>query len=188
MSQEIIGGVRREWMYSAATAVQRAAGRLTFQDSESIDARSLLASTIPEPVNEIERCVLEGLIARAERAIRHVTPSIESPLVTSVAERAAALLRQRYCEAWTMQRLAQTLGSNRCTLTSEFRRMFGVGVHQFLVEVRLEAAEQRLLTSRDKVESIAQEVGFGTRKTLYDAYRRVRGKPLNVVRRQSRVR
>jgi len=100
---------------------------------------------------------------------RHLTGS------DTVAARAAALLRARYAEPWSLERLARALHSNRCTLTSEFRRTFGISVHQFLVVERVTAAQRRLAASDDKLETIAQDVGFGSRKTLYDAYRRVTG-------------
>lgn len=171
-----VEGVRPEWMHAAASAAQRMAGRLLTDQPARIEVRVLLHSSIPAPASQIEAFILDGLIARAEReaaravpAGRHLTGS------DTVAARAAALLRARYAEPWSLERLARALHSNRCTLTSEFRRTFGISVHQFLVVERVTAAQRRLAASDDKLETIAQDVGFGSRKTLYDAYRRVTG-------------
>jgi AraC-like DNA-binding protein len=170
-------GVRREWMYAVACAAQRLAGRILVDSDRDFDIRRALIDSAPRPATAIERHVLEGLIAKAAHEMQqrwahrdHVRPEL--------ASRAASLLGRSYAEPWTIPRLARALGTNRFSLTTEFYRAFGMGVHEYLVRVRVKAVDERLRDGCDKLETIAGDVGFRSRKTLYDAYRRVTGAAL----------
>jgi AraC-like DNA-binding protein len=170
-------------MYEAACAAQRLAGSIFDASSpHAINPRDALLASIPPPTSAIESHILEGLIARA--AIEAHQSVIRQAAPVSLAARGAELLRQRYAERWTIESLARALGTNRCTLTSEFRAAFGVGVHRYLVGVRVRAAQDRLGPNGDKIETIAREIGFAGRKALYTAYKRVTGHALSEDRRQ----
>ena len=172
-------GIRREWMYDATTAVQRLVGAIVFRELDGgKDVRALLTLAIPPPTNDIERLILDGLIARAQR--QPVGGLGWASSVEPLAARAAQLLSERFAEPWTIHRLARYFATNRFTLTTEFRATFGVGVHRYLVRIRIDVAEQRLRSGPEKGEALARDVGFQSRKTLYAAYRRVTGKSLKL--------
>jgi AraC-like DNA-binding protein len=178
-------GVRREWMFNAITQVQSLVCQVALADDRSIiDIRASLCAKIPCPDNVIERYVLEGLIATTEqeflkRSRRSSVAFSPEPL----AERAARILRERLAEPWTIPRLARELGTNRFTLTTEFHAAFGMGVHEHLVRIRVQAAEERF-DAGEKTESAAHDVGFRSKTTLYQAYRRVMGRRLRLKRRR----
>lgn len=166
--------VRSEWMYRAATVAQGVACRIlsnAIDTSECVRAEILHA--IDPPLTDVELYVLEGFIARAERefeiARKRLTPTDTG---STVARRAAAILRERYAERWTLERLARELATNRYDLTRGFKAEFGIGVHRYLVNRRLQAAEDRIRAG-EKVEAAALDVGFRSRKTFYDARRRL---------------
>jgi AraC-like DNA-binding protein len=179
-----VRGIRRDWMFEAARESQLLAGRIAADRSSPspIEVRSSLCASLSEPANDLERYVLEGLIARALYELnQRPSRAFGDTTVDRVPARASSVLRHRFSEHWTIGRLAHELVTNRLRLTTEFKAAFGVGVHRYLIECRINAAEE-LLGKGEKVESASKEVGFHSKKTLYDAYKRVRGKPLRVSR------
>ena len=173
-------GVRRDWMYATACAAQRLAGEILASTIPLLDVRHALVSSVPPPVNAIESCVLEAFVARAERETQHLQS--RSDRSVSVARRAAALLRERYSESWTLPDLARTLGTNRFTLTTDFHATFGMSIHRHLVAIRVREASRRMDSGKHNLDTIAHDVGFRSRKTLYDAYKRVTGSALTYKR------
>src|SRR5262249_61862907 len=114
-----VSGVRPEWMYEAACAAQRLAGSIWMDAEQAIDVRRTLVARTPPPVSAIEKQVLEGLIARAEIERRKHIVVERSPSM-SIAQRASAVLGERFTEHWTIPRLARALGTNRFALTTGF--------------------------------------------------------------------
>jgi len=174
------GGVRPNWMSSAARESQLLAGSLALSDAPHlIDVRAILSNSIPPVANELERHLLEAFIARAQQELERMSSNAAALCDPTLAGRAAQILRDRYPEQWTIQRLARELATNRFDLTTEFKRRFDVGVHEYLVRLRV-ARAQDLLCGDSKVESVAHDVGFRSKKTLYDAHRRVTGHSLRM--------
>jgi AraC-like DNA-binding protein len=162
-------------MYQAAKESQLVAGTIAFAGVTSpLEIRLVLTRAIPEPRNLLERYVLEGLIALALQECHRRTSQASASNTDTLASRAASLLRDRFAEPWTIGRLAHELGTNRFRLTSEFKATMGVGIHRYLVRCRVPAAED-CIRAGDKIETAARAVGFRSKKTLYGAYRRVRG-------------
>jgi AraC-like DNA-binding protein len=168
-------GVRSSWIFRAAREAQLLAGRIALDLIPPSDVRAILYNDIPAASNDLERYVLEGLIARSQREIenRSSHPFISRP-TKCLAARAGRILRDRYAEHWTIGLLAHELGTNRLRLTTEFKAQFAVGVHQYLVRCRVEIAE-RLINAGEKIEGTAYAVGFRSKTTLYAAFKRVRG-------------
>ena len=176
-------GIRPAWMYAAAVAAQALVGRITFpQRGSPTDVRAHFAKVVPTPRSDIECWILDGLIARAEHEARRVLAQKDPADSQTVAIRAEHLLRERFAERWTVRRLARELGTNRFKLTHEFKGGFGVGLHRFLICIRLQEAEKRMRASEDKLETIALDVGFGSRRTFYEAYKRVNGRSFDLLR------
>lgn len=171
-------GVRPTWMFYAAREAQILAGRIALRSAPTavdvVDVRSVLCGAIPPVANHVERFVLEGLIAVAQKELTKPSLFSFSPDPNTLVGRAACILRDRYAEHWTISLLVHELGTNRFCLTKAFKSAFGVGLHEYLVECRVEAAEDRIQAG-EKIETTAYAVGFRSKKTLYAAFRRVRG-------------
>lgn len=162
-------------MYAAAVAAQHIVSDIAFPKSDSPpDIRRHLTRVVPPPATELERHVLEGLIARAEREARRLTIPSSPRASETLSMRTERLLAERYAEPWTIARLANELATNHNTLTTDFKNTFGISVHNRLVQYRVRAAESHL-ASGEKLSTIAANVGFRSTKTLYDAFRRVTG-------------
>jgi AraC-like DNA-binding protein len=172
--------VRGEWLFQTVSVVQGIAGALL--DGIAVNVRDALIAAVPAPANVLEALVLDGFIARAQeeqhRQRLHLTDGGERDTASTLAERAAALIIERYAERWTISSIARALGTNRFTLTSSFVTRFGIGIHRYLVAVRVDNAKKRLLTRQDKVDAVARDVGFASRHALYAAHRRIYGTAL----------
>jgi AraC-like DNA-binding protein len=161
-------------MFCAAREAQILAGRVAVSCvPPPVDVRAVLCEAIPPAANDVERYVLEGLIAVGQQALRKSLSRL--PASDTLAGRAASILRDRYAEPWTIPRLVHELATNHFRLTTEFKTAFGVGLHEYLVRCRVQAAEDRIRAG-EKIETTAYGVGFRSKKTLYGAFRRIRGR------------
>jgi AraC-like DNA-binding protein len=93
----------------------------------------------------------------------------------SVAQRAAAVLRTQYAGTWSAKSLARAVGTAPSVLRREFQREYGLGVRRFHSRVRLRVALERIVHGGEKIEPVALEVGFRSKKTLYRVVRELTG-------------
>jgi AraC-like DNA-binding protein len=84
------------------------------------------------------------------------------------AHSAAAVMRSDPLHAWTLKELARRVGLNPARLSAQFERAFGVRPGEYLHLVRVVSAVALFDTSA-KVEAIAMEVGYRSKKDLYGA-------------------
>ena len=85
--------------------------------------------------------------------------------------KAAALIRTDPSAAWTIERLASQLTVGRARLRADFVASFDVKLSSYVQLVRATHA-LRLLRTAAKVESIAWDVGYRSKKDLYAALTR----------------
>jgi AraC family transcriptional regulator len=97
-------------------------------------------------------------------------------------------MRERFFESWSLERLAHQLATNRCRLATEFNEQFGCSPHDYLLAYRVHVAEQRVVETAEKFETTAAEVGFRSKKTLYEAFWRLRRLTPGEVRRRGKAR
>lgn len=92
----------------------------------------------------------------------------------TAAVRAAALIRANPAAAWRLADLAGQSGARPATLRRQFRRRYGMRPAAY---VQLARAARALAACRTvtKVEAIAWEVGYRSKKDLYAAFKRWTG-------------
>ncbi len=71
--------------------------------------------------------------------------------------------------------LAQIAGLAPAALSRRFRRRYGVGLAEHLKRLQVDFAERLLRDSDLTATQIAYRAGFGTRRTFFRAYRRLKG-------------
>jgi AraC-like DNA-binding protein len=81
---------------------------------------------------------------------------------------AAAAIRDAPLRGWTLKELAQRVSFNPVRLSAQFERAFGVRPGEYLHLVRVARAVPLFDTSA-KVEAIAMDVGYRSKKDLYGA-------------------
>jgi AraC-like DNA-binding protein len=95
--------------------------------------------------------------------------------------RAAALMRADPARAWSMATLARHVRVPTLRLRRDFHARFGMRASRYLQLVRAARAVALLGTDR-KVEAVAWEVGYRSKKDLYTALRRWAGGSPSAVR------
>ena len=86
-----------------------------------------------------------------QRVLRYVDENLKNPL--------------------TIDELADVVAISRSTLTSLFRENLGCGVAAEIKRLRIERVKRALTGSDESIQRIALEVGFGSPRTLNDAFR-----------------
>jgi AraC-like DNA-binding protein len=71
--------------------------------------------------------------------------------------------------------IAQSLGVTSAQLSKEFRRLFGANLSDYLKTRQLEYADSLLRETKLTVTKVAYLAGFGTRRTFFRTYRRMKG-------------
>jgi AraC-like DNA-binding protein len=89
----------------------------------------------------------------------------------TAAQQAAALIRSDPGKAWTLLQLANTIGAHHGRLSRQFKRVFGFGPAAYVHLVRVSRAVGLFRTSL-KVEAIARDVGYRSKKDFYAALKR----------------
>jgi len=89
----------------------------------------------------------------------------------TAAQDAAALIRAAPGKAWTLQQLAISSGAPQGRLSRQFKKVFGVSAAVYVHLVRISQAVPLFRTSA-KVEAIARDVGYRSKKDFYAALER----------------
>jgi AraC-like DNA-binding protein len=95
-------------------------------------------------------------VTRSTGALRRALARYEGRL-----RDAHELLSQHYAEQLTLERVSRTVGVNRMALSTGFRELFGITVHDYLQRVRMQRAYE-LLQGQDSpsIKQVAEAVGY----------------------------
>lgn len=151
-----------------------------FQHNCSVEDIMMLArpasARLMAIAREILDCPMTGLArtiflqAKALEALAQVLATLEPPAEHhpqlnrpdhQKIRQAIQLLDQHYAVPWTIARLAREVGINERKLKSGFHQLAQSTVHNYLEEVRLNAAKE-MLEQGDKVIDVALAVGYAT--------------------------
>jgi AraC-like DNA-binding protein len=89
--------------------------------------------------------------------------------------RALRHIDQYYDRPLDLGRLSRIAGCSRSTLTRSFRREFGLTVHDYVVGIRLARAVEAM-TKGEKIESVMLAVGFRSKRTFYQLFKKQFGR------------
>jgi PAS domain S-box-containing protein len=136
-------------------------------------------------ISEVRDESRAGSVIRAALLEDHSPQQVE-PHVARLAENAAQYMREHLAEGIGLTSLSEDLAVSPGYLGRVFKRCVGTTPHQFLIDLRLEAAE-RLLTESDlTVSQIAWRVGFASPSHFVTTFRARTGTtPLGFRRRPS---
>jgi AraC-like DNA-binding protein len=100
--------------------------------------------------------------------------SAERPLRAADLERVREvrrILSEHPEHSPTLAELARKVGTNECSLRSDFRRAFGVTIYEFLRDQRMLLADRMLGDGRWHVAEVAEKVGYQCPSRFSAAYR-----------------
>jgi len=114
-------------------------------------------------------CLLINQLATERRTPRPTSKAHHR--VESRLYEARDLLVRNSGEALTLERISREVGLNRMALTSGFRRVFGMSVHDCLQKVRMERAYELLQDDTYSIARIAETVGYDHSCNFSTAFR-----------------
>ena len=88
---------------------------------------------------------------------------------------AARYISERYMHPITTAEVAMAVGFSPNYLSRKFRRASGMGLHEYLVFIRLHHAAQELLSTQDSITTIAFRCGFSDSNYFKDAFKKKYG-------------
>lgn len=84
-------------------------------------------------------------------------------------------LHNRLAHPWTLEMLAQEIGTSRSTLAERFTKVIGIPPMQYLTQWRMQVAARRLADGAPKNYDVAQEIGYESEAAFIRAFTRVVG-------------
>lgn len=129
----------------------------------------LLAKASETLFVEALRCYMEDL--PPERA--GWLAGARDPIVGAVL----ALIHRSPHNNWTLQALAEAVGTSRSVLSERFDRYLGEPPLSYLMRWRLQLASRLLETTRKPIQQIANEVGYDSEAAFNRAFKREFGAP-----------
>ncbi len=87
----------------------------------------------------------------------------------------ACFIHANYMLPITSSDIAQAIGFSPNHLSRKFRRATGVGLHEYLVFVRLDHAAQELISTEDSITAIALRCGFSDSNYFKDSFKKKYG-------------
>lgn len=88
---------------------------------------------------------------------------------------------------WSLDTLAKQAGLSRTGLAQKFKQTVGTSPMQYLTTLRVQKAMDLLSTSDDKLEAVAQAVGYQDAFSFSKVFKKVAGMPPKVFREQDRA-
>lgn len=89
--------------------------------------------------------------------------------------RAANFVCQHYMDPLTSADIAGAVGFSPNYLSRKFRAATGIGLHEYIVFVRLQRAAQELVSSSDSITAIALRCGFSDSNYFKDSFKKKYG-------------
>jgi AraC-like DNA-binding protein len=88
-----------------------------------------------------------------------------------------ALLHRKPCHPWTLDKLAEEVGTSRSVLTERFAHFLGESPMTYLARWRMQLAARQLRTSRKTIVQLALDVGYESEAAFNRAFKREFGSP-----------
>ena len=114
------------------------------------------------------------LLSAPEKAGTHTAPALEREVVRALAE-TRRYMEEHLDEPLTIPALSRRACLSATTFKEGFRRLYGLPVHAWLRQRRMERAAELLRSSSLSVLGVAQSVGYGSASQFTAAFRRQYG-------------
>ncbi len=119
---------------------------------------------------------LQELLLMCSRVCDFMPDGIDSIRTTDQqVRRAARYISGHYMQPITTKEVAQAVGFSPNYLSRRFRMSAGIGLHEYLVFVRLHHAAQELITTEDSITTIALRCGFSDSNYFKDCFKKKYG-------------
>jgi AraC-like DNA-binding protein len=103
-------------------------------------------------------CLLINQLSETDRSVEF--PELRNSRQDRLLREAREVLARRCAEGITLTQLSREVGLNRMALSSGFRRLFGMSVHDCLQKDRMQRAYDLLQRGDSAISHVAETVGF----------------------------
>ncbi|MBQ8092082.1 MAG: AraC family transcriptional regulator [Clostridia bacterium] len=151
---------------------------LAYRDQVNSCLRQMLAE---EKINDsrsvlMRRCYLHGLLLMCSRTCLFLSdPPDEIHTTDQQILQAARYISEHYMDLISTQDVAKAVGFSPNYLSRKFRTVTGIGLHEYLVFVRLHHAAQELVSTTDSITTIALRCGFSDSNYFKDSFKKKYG-------------
>ena len=149
-------------------------------------ARPAIAETLRKMVSEDQlrdgrtplmlKIHLQSLLLQCSRVCQFL---FDSPSDAHTGDsrilKAAQFICRYYMEPLTSEEVARAAGFSPNYLSRRFRSVTGIGLHEYLVFVRLQHAAQELVSTSDSITTIALRCGFSDSNYFKDSFKKKYG-------------
>jgi AraC-like DNA-binding protein len=129
------------------------------------------------------RAIVSTAVSAGRPRGRPATPERSASQHAATAEHAKASLTARFAERLTVATVAAEVHVSPYHLTRVFRAQTGFALHEYLNQLRLRAAFERIRDGHDDLATLAADVGFSSHSHLTANFRRAFGGPPTAARR-----
>lgn len=135
-------------------------------------------------VNELQNSQVGGQLyadsltnALAVHLLRNYTNGVSTdpPLAQREVGQAIAYMQAHLASDISLADLAQAANLSASHLRRLFKRTTGIPPHQYLIQLRVERAQQLLQTGRHTISDVAIQVGFTDQSHLHRHFKRIHG-------------
>jgi AraC family transcriptional regulator, transcriptional activator of the genes for pyochelin and ferripyochelin receptors len=88
------------------------------------------------------------------------TSAIDDELMIRSLQAAKKIIEENFDEKISQKFLCKETGLNNYKLKSGFKKLFGVSVREYQVQLKIEHAKKLLITTNEKISSIAYALGY----------------------------
>ena len=165
-------------------------GAIALPEDSPLLMRLPLGADLTKLAEETLRCTMQGLArevylsAKALEVLAHMLSrnerSMDAVEEFTLRDRllirlASEIIDARFCEPWTIPRLARETGLNERKLKRGFRALLGVTVHGYLDRARIDAAATMLGAGNTTVTDTAIAVGYANPSHFAKVFYRQKG-------------
>jgi AraC family transcriptional activator of pobA len=140
-----------------------------------------MLTTLDTELHERKWCYEEAAIAQLVLLLVEVGRSLgpvevpQPPRVPGLVGEALEFIQRHYTEPLSLREVAQAFRSNPNHLTTAVRRATGLTVLEWITHLRMAEARRRLLATDERVEIIAERVGYQSPEHFMRLFRREHG-------------
>ncbi len=176
VSEEVLRRMPRSERFFSETSVFQAPSQARDQITQYIARLTAEDGTADLFSAPLRKCFLQALLLTCAR-LCVFRPGTVGDIQTTDQQimNAARFISENYMRPLSTQEVAQAVGFSPNYLSRRFRQSAGIGLHEYIVFVRLHHAAQELIATFDSITDIALRCGFSDSNYFKDSFKKKYG-------------
>lgn len=136
-------------------------GFLIQLDSNFVETlKKLRSSTVSQSLHSVDSAAVKNMFLRLILSMRLNLPPKDVPMDEDVVRKIRHYIDTNYEKDISLITLSKHFFISKYQISRLFKKQFGVNYSDYILKVRMEAAEMMLMSSNEKIDDIARRVGF----------------------------